>query len=129
MLTIKNIDHIVLATSQADKMVDFYCGVLNCDVVNRQPDIGLTQLKAGSSIIDIETSKVAPQKDKLFRNMFHFCLFVENTDFESLKSYFQEQQIEPLRYSDHRFGATGYGPSFYITDPEGNEIEIKGANM
>ena len=25
-----------------------------------------------------------------------------------------------------RYGATGYGPSIYLTDPEGNTVELKG---
>ena len=27
-----------------------------------------------------------------------------------------------------RFGAEGYGESIYLTDPEGNRIELKGAS-
>ena len=25
-----------------------------------------------------------------------------------------------------RYGADGYGPSIYVTDPEGNRVELKG---
>ncbi|MFQ3324034.1 MAG: glyoxylase I family protein [Pseudomonadales bacterium] len=48
------IDHILLRTEQNIALINFYCAVLGC-VVERPlaDDIGLTQLRAGSSLIDI----------------------------------------------------------------------------
>ena len=34
--------------------------------------------------------------------------------------------IEPGEIA-RRFGATGYGPSIYLSDPEGNMVELKSA--
>ena len=51
------IDHIVLRTVLYQELINFYCDVLGCAVERKLPDdIGLTQLRAGASLIDIVDS-------------------------------------------------------------------------
>ena len=47
------IDHIVLRTQDPARLERFYCEVLGCTVEKRQPDFGLTQLRAGDALIDL----------------------------------------------------------------------------
>lgn len=47
------IDHIVLRVADLDRSLAFYVGALGCTVEKRQEAIGLIQLRAGDSLIDL----------------------------------------------------------------------------
>ena len=53
MIHIREIDHIVLRVADLDAMLHFYGTVLGCPVERRQDDIGLVQLRAGRSLVDL----------------------------------------------------------------------------
>lgn len=59
------------------------------------------------------------------RNMDHLCLRVDPFDVDELTRYFEALGVAPAEVRT-RFGAEGDGLSFYIRDPEGNRVEIKG---
>lgn len=56
-------------------------------------------------------------------NLDHFCIILADS-LEEIKRRLAEAGIEPLREGTP-FGATGRGPSVYITDPFGYVIELK----
>lgn len=126
MFKILGIDHIVLRTNHIEKMLFFYCEILGCPIEKIQKEIGLTQLRAGDSIIDI--IEVQHKLVGGLQNIEHFCLRVNPFNRADLESFFQENGIELSRYGN-RYGAQGYGESFYIKDPEGNEVELKAAKI
>jgi len=47
------IDHLVLRVKDAAVALAFYEGVLGCRLERRQPEIGLWQLRAGTSLLDL----------------------------------------------------------------------------
>ena len=51
--TLQRLDHVVLRVRDMAAMQAFYCEVLGCTVERRQDDIGLVQLRAGDSLIDV----------------------------------------------------------------------------
>ena len=53
MIEIDAIDHVVLRVIDAAMMERFYCDVLGCTVETRRDDIGLLQLRAGASLVDL----------------------------------------------------------------------------
>ena len=59
------------------------------------------------------------------RNLDHFCLRIEPFDEAAIRRQLESHGIEagPL---ESRYGAEGTGPSIYLTDPEGNVVELKG---
>jgi len=131
MIRIRAIDHLVLRVADLDKMLGFYCDALGCAVERRQDAIGLVQLRAGSSLIDLVPvdgtlgraggAAAGPEG----RNMDHFCLRVEPFDAAAIRSHLARHGCAagPV---EERYGAEGYGPSIYVTDPEGNVVELKG---
>jgi glyoxylase I family protein len=127
MFTIKGLDHVVLGTSQLDKMLAFYCDVLGCKVEKTQPDFGLTQLRAGDSIIDLVERQPSRSKTDCYKNMQHYCLRIEPFEAEKLTHYLREQGLNPSSVAE-RYGAQGYGLSLYIDDPDGNEVELKASS-
>ena len=124
------IDHIVLRTTRTQAMLDFYQQVLGCNLEREVSELGLIQLRAGVSLIDIvpvdselgRQGGKPPNQDG--RNLEHFCLTVAGLDESQLLEYLAEHEIEsgdPVR----RYGAGGFSKSVYINDPEGNVVELK----
>jgi catechol 2,3-dioxygenase-like lactoylglutathione lyase family enzyme len=130
-LQIREIDHIVLRVRDLDTMIGFYRDVLGCPVERRQDEIGLVQLRAGSSLIDLVpvdgkigmAGGAAPGREG--RNVDHFCLRVEPFDAAAIRKHLQEHGVEAGPVAS-RYGAEGEGPSIYLEDPEHNTIELKG---
>jgi glyoxylase I family protein len=127
---IREIDHVVIRVADLESITRFYCDVLGCSVEKEQRDIGLIQLRAGRSLIDL--LKVGAKIDRPDsgtpgegRNMVHLCLRVEGFDGEALKAYLQERGVR-IGELGVRYGADGFGPSLYLFDPEGNMVELKG---
>jgi glyoxylase I family protein len=131
MFNIIAIDHLVLRVIDLDNMLRFYCDALGCTVERREDDIGLIQLRAGESLIDLvpvdgELGKeggAAPGKEG--RNLAHFCLRIEPFDEAAIRRQLAVHGIEAGTV-ESRYGAEGTGPSLYISDPEGNVVELKG---
>ena len=132
MFKIKHIDHLVLRVKDIEKMMDFYIKALGCNLEKTQEEIGLYQLRAGSSLIDLVSvdgtlgrmGGAAPGKEA--RNLDHFCLSIENFNEEAIRAHLNAHGIAPGELKS-RYGADGQGPSFYISDPEGNVVELKGS--
>ncbi len=134
MITVREIDHLVLRVSDAAAMLAFYRDVLGCPVERRQDEIGLIQLRAGRSLIDLvpidgalgRAGGAAPGREG--RNLDHFCLRVEPFDEAAIRRRLAAHGIDagPLAT---RYGAEGEGPSIYLADPEGNVVELKGPPM
>ena len=131
MIRIREIDHVVLRVADLERALAFYGGVLGCAVERRQDAIGLVQLRAGRSMIDLvpvdgvlgRTGGAAA--GAAARNVDHFCVRVEPFDEAAIRSHLRAHAIEAGEVA-RRFGAEGEGPSLYIQDPDGNVVELKG---
>jgi len=131
MFRIKQIDHLVLRVTDVQAMMDFYIGVLGCGLEKVQEGIGLYQLRAGASLIDLvpvdgrlgKTGGAAPGKEG--RNLDHLCLSIEPFDGDAILHHLDAHGYAagPV---ESRYGAEGQGPSIYVEDPEGNVVELKG---
>jgi extradiol dioxygenase family protein len=58
-------------------------------------------------------------------NMDHFALRLNNFDAAVIQAWFHQNDID-IGEEVQRFGAAGDGPSLYLSDPEGNRLELKG---
>ncbi|HSM29122.1 MAG TPA: VOC family protein [Woeseiaceae bacterium] len=130
-IRIRDIDHVVLRVSDLDRMLEFYNGVLGCSIERSNDDIGLVQLRAGRSLVDLvpvdgelgRAGGTAPGREG--HNMDHVCFRLESFDEASLAEHLSAHGVEPGRVVT-RYGAEGKGPSMYVEDPEGNTVELKG---
>ena len=131
MIRIREIDHLVLRISDLERMLHFYCEVLGCTVERRDERLGLIQLRAGRSLIDLVTVQGelgrpgGPPAGAGGRNLDHFCVRVEPFDPEAIRAYLAGRGVSAGELA-LRYGAEGSGPSMYLTDPEGNTVELKG---
>ena len=124
--TIHNLDHLVLRTGNAPRLIAFYES-LGCTVVRRVASVKLVQLRAGVSIIDIievPDGESAPTDQG--RNLDHFALRIDPFDADTLVAFCTEQRIEYQLMKSPIFGADGFGPAIYLSDPDGNRVELKG---
>jgi len=128
---IREIDHLVLRVVDLDRMLRFYADVLGCSVERRQDAIGLVQLRAGRSLIDLvpvdgklgRAGGAAPGAEG--RNLDHLCLRVEPFDAAAIQRHLAAHGVDAGAV-ESRYGAEGEGPSIYLADPEGNVVELKG---
>ena len=131
MFRITHIDHLVLRVVDLERQLAFYRDVLGCTLERRNDKIGLVQLRAGASLIDLvpvdgelgRAGGAAPGREG--RNVDHFCLRIEPFDEPALRALFARHDVE-AGATGTRNGADGEGPSIYLQDPEGNTVELKG---
>jgi len=125
-IRIRDIDHVVLRTRDPQRLRQFYCDVLACTIEKIQAGIGLTQLRAGRSLIDLlDVTIAAESAPQGARNMDHFCMRIEPFDADAISAFLRRQGIDPGEVAS-RYGADGQGPSIYLNDPDGNTVELKG---
>ena len=128
---LRAIDHVVLRVRDLEASLHFYCDVLGCSLDKVQEKIGLWQVRAGSSLIDLvpldgmlgKRGGAAPGAEG--RNLDHFAIQVRPFDEEKIRKHLAANEIKIVE-SGQRYGAEGTGPSVYIHDPDGNTIELKG---
>jgi glyoxylase I family protein len=125
------LDHVVLRVADLERARAFYCGVLGCTFEKWQEQFGLLQLRAGSSLIDLIACDGplgrmggAPAGAQ-GRNLDHFCLRIEPFEEKALRAHLKAEGVEAGEVVE-RYGAEGTGPSLYLTDPDGNVVELKG---
>ena len=129
-IDIDAIDHVVLRVKDLSASLAFYRNALGLSV-ERQLDIGLVQLRAGASLIDLvplasplgSLGGAGPGADG--RNMDHFALQLGRFDAAAIFAHLAAHGIEHGETAE-RYGAKGIGPSIYIKDPDGNTVELKG---
>jgi len=124
---ISGLDHVVLRVGDLSRAIEFYQTVLNCRVERRLEQPKLVQLRAGASLIDLVPASTSPgaAADAAGRNMDHFAVRVDGFDAAALTAHLRRHGIEVGEVRE-RYGAEGYGPSLYISDPDGNTVELKG---
>jgi catechol 2,3-dioxygenase-like lactoylglutathione lyase family enzyme len=130
MIRIAAIDHVVFRVADLEAALNFYTEVLGATVEKVQPEIGLWQLRAGSALIDLvpvegqlgRTGGAPPAAEG--RNVDHVCFRVLPWDEAAILGHLSRHGIRAE--VAQRYGAEGEGPSIYLTDRDGNGLELKG---
>jgi glyoxylase I family protein len=122
-LKVAELDHVVLRCRDQNRALDFYTRILGLREERRIDQIGLIQLRAGRSMIDLVPATHPRAEEGL--NVDHLCLAVEARDLNEVASYLRELSVEVIGEPAIRYGAHGAGLSIYIRDPEGNVVELK----
>lgn len=129
-IQIRGLDHVVFRVADLERSKRFYCDVLGCTEEKWQGTIGLLQLRAGDTLIDLVSldgklgraggGPPAPNN----RNVDHVCLRLAAFDAAALRKHLEAHGVVPGEVAD-RYGAEGVGPSMYLQDPDGNTVELK----
>ena len=117
---VERIDHVVARVRDLAAMVKFYEQALGFREERRIERLGLVQMRAGASMLDLIHAERGEGK-----NMDHLCFRVEPFDRDAIVTTLAPFGIS-VGETVERYGAEGNGPSVYFNDPEGNQIELKG---
>jgi catechol 2,3-dioxygenase-like lactoylglutathione lyase family enzyme len=123
-------DHIVLRVKDVEVSLQFYTELLGL-----RPE-RVEQWRAGEirfpsarlnddTIIDFFATDQQPIGKNGVRNQDHFCMVIEPTDMDDLKSRFEAMGVEIQAGPGKRWGAHGDGISLYIYDPDDNVVELR----
>jgi glyoxylase I family protein len=130
-IEIRRIDHVVLRVRDLAASLRFWRDALGCPVERGSDALGLYQLRAGDSLIDLvpvdgplgRLGGAPPGSDA--RNVDHVALTLARFDEAALRAHLEAHGIAPGDVGA-RYGAQGMGPSMYVRDPDGNVVELKG---
>ncbi|HJQ84351.1 MAG TPA: VOC family protein [Candidatus Binatia bacterium] len=122
-LRVAELDHVVVRCRDQARSLDFYGRILGCPEERRIEAIGLVQLRAGASMIDLVPADPPPTHEG--RNVDHFCIGVETADVEAMAGWLRAQGVQVLGDPAECYGARGMGQSVYVLDPDGNIVELK----
>lgn len=131
MIPIRGLDHVVVRVADLERSLAFYRDALGLPIERQIEQLGLVQLRAGDALIDLvpvdsplgQAGGGPPNPEA--KNVDHFALCLERFDEAELRDLFARHRI-PASETAERYGAEGTGPSIYLTDPDGNTVELKG---
>ncbi|MFD4209063.1 VOC family protein [Micromonospora tulbaghiae] len=121
LVTVTGFDHLVLAVSDVERSLDFYCGTLGLAPVRvdrwRAGEVPFPSVRVDAGTI-IDLVRGEPDGS----NVDHFCLVVEPVDWQRVVD---SGVFTVLTGPVPRFGARGTGTSIYVSDPDRNTIELR----
>jgi catechol 2,3-dioxygenase-like lactoylglutathione lyase family enzyme len=130
-IEIRALDHVVLRVADIGRSLRFYCDVLGLREERCSEALGLYQLRAGASLIDLVPVESplgrpgGPAAGEQGRNVDHFAVQLAHFDADAIRRHLLAFAVEPGDVGE-RYGALGLGPSMYVRDPDGNVVELKG---
>ena len=104
--------------------------MIGCTVETRCPNMAWLQLRAGAALIDLvdisgDEGAWARPPAPGGRNMDHVCIATGPWDEAAMRAHLAAHDVAIVE-EGIRGGARGDGLSFYVKDPSGNVLELKG---
>lgn len=129
-MSLVGIDHVVFLVDDMPKAMGFYQEVLGCTLGYSYPTLGMEQVWAGAALIVLWDTTHPGAKDAVppvagGRNVDHICIATSPFAPAALRAHLAAHDVAIEREATHG-GARGMGLSFYIRDPFGNKLEVKG---
>jgi catechol 2,3-dioxygenase-like lactoylglutathione lyase family enzyme len=119
------IDHVVLYVTESERALRFYTQVLGLALERVIEDLQIYQIRCGRNLIDL---RVLPQgktlAEKEERGIDHLCLMMQG-DVDTIVIYLKEHNVPIVFGPVELYGATGFGTSMYVLDPDGHTLELK----
>ncbi len=130
LVTITEMDHIVLRVKDVETSLRFYSETLGMKTERveqwRAGEIRFPSVRLNDdTIIDFFASNQEPIGRDGARNLDHYCMVIEPTDMEELKSKFEAIGVGIQAGPGKRWGSHGDGISLYIYDPDDNVVELR----
>ena len=130
LVKITEMDHIVLRHKDVEVSLKFYTEVLGLQAERidewRAGEVRFPSARINAdTIIDFFGTDQEPIGKEGDKNQDHYCMVIEPTDMEELKSKFEAMGVEIQAGPGKRWGSHGDGISLYIYDPDDNVVELR----
>lgn len=130
LVTITEMDHIVLRVKDVEESLRFYSELLGLPVERveqwRSGEVRFPSVRINAdTIIDLFASDQETISKEGARNQDHYCMVIEPTDMEALKAGFEALGVGIQAGPGKRWGSHGDGISLYIYDPDNNVVELR----
>lgn len=128
--TLAGLDHVVFLVDDMDRALAFYGDVLGCVPGYSYPALGMEQVWCGTALIVLWDTAHAGAANAIppvagGRNVDHVCIATSPFDPAAMRAHLAAHGVAIEREATHG-GARGVSLSFYIRDPFGNLLEVKG---
>ena len=130
LVTITEMDHTVLRVKDVETSLRFYADTLGMKTERveqwRAGEIRFPSVRLNDdTIVDLFASDQEPIGRDGAKNQDHYCMVIEPTDMEELKSKFEAIGVGIQAGPGKRWGSHGDGISLYIYDPDDNVVELR----
>jgi catechol 2,3-dioxygenase-like lactoylglutathione lyase family enzyme len=122
-----DLDHFVLRVRDLDASIAFYRDVLGLSIEMldefRAGTRPFVSARIGGRLVDLVPD---PTYDGEVRGLLHFCVRVAGTLADDVLPRVRTAGVPVIEDAPMvRLGATGYGRSIYVRDPDGYVVELK----
>ena len=130
LVKITELDHIGLRVKDVEASLRFYSELLGLKAERvdewRKGEIGFPSVRLNAdTLIDFFLSEKKVDNANKEINQDHFCLVIEPTDMEHLKTRLEELGVRTHAGPGKRWGAHGDATSLYMYDPDQNVVELR----
>ncbi len=130
LVKITEMDHIVLRVKDVETSLNFYTETLGLTPERieewRAGKIRFPSARINAdTIIDLFASDQEHIDKDCIKNQDHYCMVIEKTDMEELKSKFEAMGVGIQAGPGQRWGSHGDGTSLYVYDPDDNVVELR----
>ena len=130
LVKITELDHIGLRVKDVEASLNFYSELLGLKTERvdewRKGEIGFPSVRLNAdTLIDFFLSEKKVDNANKEINQDHFCLVIEPTNMENLKTKLEELGVRIYDGPGKRWGAHGDAISLYMYDPDQNVVELR----
>ena len=130
LVKITELDHIGLRVKDVEAALIFYSELLGLKTERvdewRKGEIGFPSVRLNAdTLIDFFLSEKKMDNANKEMNQDHFCLVIEPTNMENLKTKLEELGVRIYDGPGKRWGAHGDAISLYMYDPDQNVVELR----
>ena len=119
------LDHVVLRVTSIERTLHFYCEVLGMKLERIIDDMGIYQLRCGRHLLDLQVMPAGTAlADKPARGIDHIALLLDG-EMSAILDHLAAHDVPVSWGPVELYGASGFGTSIYVPDPDGHTIELK----
>jgi len=120
-MNVRGLDHIVLNVADVDRSLAWYVDLLGLRPERvdawQADDVPFPSVRVDAhTIIDLFAV------ERTGENLNHLCLVVDRADVDAVAA---DDRFTVVDGPGRRWGARGDGWSVYVTDPDGNTVELR----
>ena len=120
-MNVSELDHLVINVGDVERSLAWYTGLLGLDA-ERVGEWRAGEVPFPSVRINDHTILDLFALERTGQNIDHICLVVDRADVDAVSV---DARFEIITGPVERWGARGVGWSIYVTDPDGNQVELR----